>query len=60
MTQRDYVTGYNHEVHMPVWAAYTLDKQVTTAQLTQTQLQINIIKKSFYVLLRWYFNGWLY
>ena len=29
MTQRDYITGYNYEVRMPVWAAYTLDKQVT-------------------------------
>ena len=29
MTQRDYITGYNYEVRMPVWAAYTLEKQVT-------------------------------
>ena len=35
MTQRDYITGYNYEVCMPVWVAYTLDKQVTACHLTR-------------------------
>ena len=28
LVQRDYVTGYNHDVHMPLWSAFTVKKKV--------------------------------
>ena len=28
LTQTDYVTGYSHVHHMPLWSAFTMNKQV--------------------------------
>ena len=35
LIQRDYISGYNDEVRMPLWSAYTLDSEVNTEQLTR-------------------------
>ena len=30
LTQTGYVSGYSHSHHMPLWSAFTIEKQVST------------------------------